>query len=120
MAAARKKGKYKGQNLMDEFLLNQLCNHVKYLQLNAFARHLGISQEEFERITAPNTFTHSEQILKVSTTVSIDLIMSVQVNGFNSISCKNVPIFLLRFLTIVFLDPTGTTIINLQILYIWL
>ena len=69
MASVRKKGKYKEQDLMDEFLLNQICYHVNNLQLKAFANYLGIRQEEYERIRTSDTFTQSEQILKVSTTV---------------------------------------------------
>ena len=65
MAAVRKKGKYERHDLTDEFLLNQLCKYVKYLHLNTFARQLGIRQEDYDRITAPNTFAKDEQILKV-------------------------------------------------------
>ena len=70
MASARKKGLYEAHDLLDEFLLNQVEKHVKYRQLNTFARDLGIRQEEYERITAPNTFTQSEQILKVRNIMS--------------------------------------------------
>ena len=66
MASVRKKGRYEAHDLLDEFLLNQVAKYVKYLQLNTFARDLGIRQEGYNRITAPNTFTQDEQILKVS------------------------------------------------------
>ena len=67
MASVRKKGRYEAHDLLDEFLLNQVAKYVKYLQLNTFARDLGIRQEDYDRITAPNTFTQDRQILEVST-----------------------------------------------------
>ena len=66
MASVRKKGRYEAHDLLDEFLLNQVAKYVKYLQLNTFARDLGIRQEDYDRITAPNTFTQDRQILEVS------------------------------------------------------
>ena len=66
MASLRKKGRYEAHDLLDEFLLNQVAKYVKYLQLNTFARDLGIRQEDYDRITAPNTFTQDRQILEVS------------------------------------------------------
>ena len=66
MASVRKKGRYEAHDLLDEFLLNQVAKYVRYLQLNTFARDLGIKQEEYDRITAPNTFTQDRQILEVS------------------------------------------------------
>ena len=66
MASVRKKGRYEAYDLLDEFLLNQVAKYVKYLQLNTFARDLGIRQEDYDRITAPNTFTQDRQILEVS------------------------------------------------------
>ena len=67
MASVRKKGRYEAHNLLDEFLLNQVAKYVKYLQLNTFARDLGIRQEDYERITAPDTCTPTERINRVST-----------------------------------------------------
>ena len=65
MASVRKKGRYDAHDLLDEFLLNQVAKHVRYLHLSTFARDLGIRQEEYDRITAPNTFTQDEQIHRV-------------------------------------------------------
>ena len=50
MASVRKKGHYEAHDLLDEFLLNQVAKYVKYLQLNTFARDLGIRQEDYDRI----------------------------------------------------------------------
>ena len=65
MASVRKKGRYEGHDLADEFLLNQVAKTVDYLKLCSFAKDLGVSQNEYDRITAPNTFTQDEQIHKV-------------------------------------------------------
>ena len=66
MASVRKKGRYEGHDLADEYLLNQVAKHVNYLKLCSFAKDLGVSQTEYDRITAPNTFTQDEQIHKAS------------------------------------------------------
>ena len=62
----RKKVKYGGQDNVDEFLLNQVAKHVKYDQLGAVSRDLGITGVEYRRITTPNTFSQKDQIYKVS------------------------------------------------------
>ena len=61
MASVWKKGSYEGHDFA-EFLLNQLAKTVYYLKLCSFAKVLGVSQTEYDRITAPNTFTQDEQI----------------------------------------------------------
>ena len=66
MASVRKKGRYEGHDLLDEFLLNQVAKHVNYLKLCSFAKDLGVTQNEYDRITAPDTFTQDVQIHKVS------------------------------------------------------
>ena len=66
MASVRRKGLYEADDLLDEFLLNQVAKHVNYLKLCSFAKDLGVSQTEYDKITAPNTYTQDEQIHKVS------------------------------------------------------
>ena len=66
MASVRKKGQYEGHDILDEFLLNQVAKHVNYLKLCFFAKDLGVTQTEYDRITAPDTFTQAEKINKVS------------------------------------------------------
>ena len=66
MASVRKKGRYEAHDLLDEFLLNQVVKTVNVLKLCSFAKDLGTTQTEYDRITAPNTFTQDEQIHKVS------------------------------------------------------
>ena len=66
MASVRKKGRYEAHDLLDEFLVNQVAKSVNVLKLCSFAKDLGVSQTEYDRITAPNTFTQDEQIHKVT------------------------------------------------------
>ena len=67
MASVRKKGRYSGDDTLDEYLLNQVAKFIKYGQLGPLSRDLGVSQTEYEKITAPNTFQQNDQIFKVST-----------------------------------------------------
>ena len=67
MVTVRKKGKYDKYDLLDEYLLNQAAKYVNVLKLNLFARDLGLSLNEYDRITAPNVFKQDEQIQRVST-----------------------------------------------------
>ena len=60
------KRRYEGKELLDEFLLNQVAKEVNVFKLCLFAKDLGIPQTEYQKITAPNTFTKDEQILRVS------------------------------------------------------
>ena len=69
MASVRKKGRYEGHDLLDQFLLYQVVPSVNILKLRSFASCLGVSQTEYDRITAPNTYTQDEQIHKVSMTI---------------------------------------------------
>ena len=61
-----KKKRYEGHELLDEFLLNQVAKEVNVFKLSLFAKDLGISQTEYNKITSPNTFTKDEQIQRVS------------------------------------------------------
>ena len=61
----RKKGKYGGQDGVDKYLLNQVAKHVKYDQLGAMSRDLGISN--YRKITAAN-ISKADQIYKVNKT----------------------------------------------------
>ena len=42
--SVRKKGKYKGDDLVDKYLLNQIVKHFKYEELGTLARDLNIEQ----------------------------------------------------------------------------
>ena len=66
-----KKQQYEGHQLLDEFLLYQVVPSVNILKLRTLASCLGVSQTEYDRITAPNTFTQDEQIHKVSVNILI-------------------------------------------------
>ena len=82
-------GNYEGHDLLDEFLLNQVTKYVRYRKLNTFARDLGIRQEDYERITAPNTFTQDEQIHKVCYKVNIAywIFFEITPDHFSEIQC---------------------------------
>ena len=71
MASVRKKGRYSGDDTLDEFLLNQVAKFVKYGQLGPLSRDLRISQMDYEKITAPNYLQQNDQIFKVSNSLSI-------------------------------------------------
>ena len=71
MASTRKKGHYRHDDTLDEFLLNQVAKFVKYGQLGHLSRDLRISQTDYEKITAPNYLLQNEQIFKVSTLLSV-------------------------------------------------
>ena len=64
MASVRKKGRYHGDDMLDEFLLNQVAKFIKYGQLGPLSRDLGVSQVDYEKITAPNTFQQNDQIFQ--------------------------------------------------------
>ena len=44
----------------------QITKNVRIEQLSTFAGDLGISQTQYQRITAPNMYTQAERIGKVS------------------------------------------------------
>ena len=56
---------YEEDDMVDEYLLNQLSKWILYHRLGALARDLGISQAEFSRI-AIATSQPEEQIFKVN------------------------------------------------------
>ena len=67
MASVRKKGRYEEHDLLDEFLLNQVAKYVDYSKLLSLAKDLGVSQTEYNRITAPDNKAIHERIYQVST-----------------------------------------------------
>ena len=77
----RKKGRYEANDLLDEYLLNQLAKNVNYMKLCSFAKDLGITQTEYDKIAAPNTNTPDERIHKVSNTQT-EYISGRTINGY--------------------------------------
>ena len=67
-ASMQKRGRFgcHGDDLLDEFLLNQVSKLVKYGQLGPLSRDIRISHTDYEKITAHNTFPQNDQIFKVS------------------------------------------------------
>ena len=64
MAAGGKHVLYQEDDMVDEYLLNQLSKYILFNHLGALARDLGFSQAEFSRIATP-TNQPEEQIFKV-------------------------------------------------------
>ena len=54
---------YEGDDVVDEYLLNQLSKWILYHRLGALARNLGITEAEFSRI-AIATSQPEEQVFK--------------------------------------------------------
>ena len=64
MATGGKHVLYQEDDMVDEYLLNQLSKYILFNHLGALARDLGFSQAEFSRIATP-TNQPKEQIFKV-------------------------------------------------------
>ena len=64
MATGGKHVLYQEDDMVDEYLLNQLSKYILYNRLGALARDLGILQAEFSRIVVA-TNQPEEQIFKV-------------------------------------------------------
>ena len=56
MASVRKKGKYTADDPVEECILGRVAQNVNYSKLKQFAKHLKISQSDYERITASSVF----------------------------------------------------------------
>ena len=52
-ASVRKKGRYNGKDLVDDYLLNQIAKYVKYDELGTLARDLSIEGTAYENVAAP-------------------------------------------------------------------
>ena len=64
MAAGGARRLYEEEDLVDEYLLNQLSKWILYHRLRPFARDLGITDAEVSRIVIPSK-TPEEQIFQV-------------------------------------------------------
>ena len=67
-ASMQKKGRFgcHGDDTLDKFLLNQVAKFIKYGQLGPLSCDLRVSQMDYEKITAPNTFPQNDQIFRVN------------------------------------------------------
>ena len=84
-----KKRRYEGQELLDEFLLNQVAKEVNVFKLSLFAKDLGIPQTEYNKITSPNTFTKDEQIQRSRITSQNTFTQDEQIHHISRITSQN-------------------------------
>ena len=61
-----RKKRYKHDDKVDEYLVNQVANCVRYEKLRLFAKDLKIKERELEIIMAPNYLNPHDRITKVS------------------------------------------------------
>ena len=59
------KKRYKEDDRVDEFLVNQVAKFVRYEKLGLFAKDLKIKERELEIIMAPNYLNPHDRITKV-------------------------------------------------------
>ena len=62
----RKKKRYKDDDMVDEYLVNQVAKFVRYEKLGIFAKDLKIKERDLEIIMAPNYLNPHDRIAKVS------------------------------------------------------
>ena len=62
----RKKKRYKDDDMVDEYLVNQVAKFVRYEKLGLFAKDLKIKERDLEIIMAPNYLNPHDRIAKVS------------------------------------------------------
>ena len=68
---------YEEDDVVDEYLLNQLSKWILYRRVQTLARHLGISQAEYSKIATDNT-EPEDHIFHVSTGCGISTVGSQQ------------------------------------------
>ena len=66
MASARKKGLYKQDDRVEEFLVNQVAKFTRYEKLGLFTKDWKIKERELEIIMAPNYLSPHDRIAKAS------------------------------------------------------
>ena len=65
MASVRKKGKYTADDLLDEFILRKVAQHVYHSSVKEFAKNLDVSQTDHERTTVSSGLSIKQQIYEV-------------------------------------------------------
>ena len=61
----RKKGKYVLEDLVDEFVLGKLSEHVDFSRLGDFARKLNVSEDDRKKIAGSTELSQKQQIEQV-------------------------------------------------------
>ena len=62
----KKRRKYGSEDLVDDFLMNQVSKEINDEKCGYLARDLGISISDYEENTQPNICSQNDQIIKVS------------------------------------------------------
>ena len=61
----RKKGKYTGEDLVDEFILSKVSEHVDVSRLGDFAKALNVTETDYERISGSSELSRKQQAHEV-------------------------------------------------------
>ena len=61
-----RKKRYKDDDRVDEYLVNQVAKFIRYEKLGLFAKDVKIKERELEIIMAPNYLNPHDRIAKVS------------------------------------------------------
>ena len=64
MASVRKKGKYREEDLVDEFILSKVSEHVDVSRLSDFAKTLNVTETDYQRISGSPGLSWKQQDLK--------------------------------------------------------
>ena len=65
MASVRKKGKYTTDDLVDEFILSKVSEHVDVSRLSDFAKALNVTETDYERISGSPELSRKQQAHEV-------------------------------------------------------
>ena len=57
---------YKSDDMVDEYLINQVTKYIQYDKLGHLCGDLRINDTEYQKITAPNKLNPDDQINKVN------------------------------------------------------
>ena len=64
-ASFKESGKYGSEDLVDDFLMNQMAKEINDEKIGYLARDLGISISDYEENTQPNVSSQNKKINKV-------------------------------------------------------
>ena len=65
MASVRKKGTYTAEDLVDEFILSKVSEHIDYSKLNIFSEKLDVCQIDYERHIGSPELSKEQQVYEV-------------------------------------------------------
>ena len=65
MASVRKKGRYTGEDLVDEFILGKVSEYVDVSRLSDFAKALNVTETDYQRISGSAELPKKQQVYEV-------------------------------------------------------